>query len=62
MKRTTALSTQLYLTPDDHSRSLSLEEFESADSLEGHHYELIDVGCPPFFGPGEMRVSYKYRL
>jgi Uma2 family endonuclease len=34
--------TQLYLTPKDHGRPLSLEEFESAGGQEGYHYELID--------------------
>jgi Uma2 family endonuclease len=31
----------LVLTPADHGRALSLEEFESAGSEEGHRYELI---------------------
>jgi Uma2 family endonuclease len=35
------VKTQLYLTPADHGRRLTLEEFESADALEGYHYELI---------------------
>src|SRR5262245_55726838 len=34
--------TQLYLTPRDQGRPLSLEEFEHAGGLEGYHYELID--------------------
>jgi Uma2 family endonuclease len=34
--------TQLYLTPKDQGRPLSLEEFQHADSKEGYHYELID--------------------
>lgn len=33
---------QLYLTPKDQGRPLSLEEFEHAGSQEGYHYELID--------------------
>lgn len=36
------MATQLYLTPKDQGRALSLEEFEHADSQEGYHYELID--------------------
>lgn len=36
------MKTQLYLTPKDQGRALSLEEFERADSLEGYLYELID--------------------
>jgi Uma2 family endonuclease len=36
------MKTRLYLTPRDQGRALSLEEFESADSQEGYHYELID--------------------
>lgn len=36
------MTTQLYLTPRDRGRPLSLEEFESARSLEGYHYELIN--------------------
>jgi Uma2 family endonuclease len=36
------MTTQLYLTPKDQGRELSLEEFEGAGALEGYHYELID--------------------
>ncbi len=36
------MKTQLYLTPKDQGRVLSLDEFEHADSLEGYRYELID--------------------
>jgi len=36
------MQTKLYLTPDDHRRPLTLEEFEHADAQEGYHYELID--------------------
>jgi Uma2 family endonuclease len=36
------MKTQLYLTPRDQGRALSLEEFEHAGSQEGYHYELID--------------------
>ena len=36
------MRTQLYLTPADHGRPLTLDEFQTADSLEGHHYELIN--------------------
>ncbi len=36
------MRTQLYLTPRDRGRPLTREEFESADSREGYHYELID--------------------
>ncbi len=36
------MKTQLYLTPRDQGRAISLEEFEHADSLEGYRYELID--------------------
>ncbi len=36
------MKTQLYLTPKDQGRALSLEEFEHAGGLEGYHYELID--------------------
>jgi Uma2 family endonuclease len=41
-KRREAMRTQLYLTPRDRGRPLTLEEFEHADSREGFHYELID--------------------
>jgi hypothetical protein len=34
-------TTRLYLTPADHGRRLSLEEFESADAQAGFRYELI---------------------
>jgi Uma2 family endonuclease len=37
-----SMKTQLYLTPKDQGRSLSLEEFEHAGSQEGYHYELIE--------------------
>jgi Uma2 family endonuclease len=33
--------TLLSLTPRDHGRPLTLEEFESASTQEGHRYELI---------------------
>ncbi len=36
------METKLYLTPRDHGRPLTLEEFQSADSREGFRYELID--------------------
>jgi Uma2 family endonuclease len=36
------MKTQLYLTPRDQGRPVTLEEFENADSLEGFHYELIE--------------------
>jgi Uma2 family endonuclease len=36
------MPTQLYLTPRDHGRALSLEEFEHCSAQEGYHYELID--------------------
>jgi Uma2 family endonuclease len=36
------MKTLLHLTPDDHGRSLTLEEFEHAVAREGFRYELID--------------------
>jgi len=36
------MTTQIYLTPKDQGRALSLAEFESADAQEGYRYELID--------------------
>jgi Uma2 family endonuclease len=36
-----AMKPQLHLTPADHGRPLSLDEFESADAQEGFRYELI---------------------
>jgi Uma2 family endonuclease len=36
------MTTQVYLTPKDQGRALTLEEFEHADGQEGYHYELID--------------------
>jgi Uma2 family endonuclease len=36
------METKLYLTPRDHGRPLTLEEFQSADGREGYRYELID--------------------
>jgi Uma2 family endonuclease len=36
------MTMQLYLTPKDQGRALSLEEFEHASGQEGYHYELID--------------------
>jgi Uma2 family endonuclease len=35
------MTTQLYLTPADHGRALTLEDFLSAASQEGHRYEII---------------------
>lgn len=37
-----SMTTQLYLTPRDQGRPLSLEEFESASGQEGYQYELIE--------------------
>lgn len=36
------MTTQVYLTPQDQGRALSLEEFEHASGQEGYLYELID--------------------
>jgi Uma2 family endonuclease len=36
------MQTQVYLTPKDHGRPLTLEEFEHAASKEGYRYELIN--------------------
>ncbi len=36
------MAIQLYLTPQDRGRVLSLEEFEHASGQEGYHYELIE--------------------
>lgn len=36
------MKTQLYLTPEDQGRALTLEEFEHSDAQEGFRYELID--------------------
>ncbi len=41
-KTTPETITILQLGPDDHDRSLSREEFESARYQEGFHYELIE--------------------
>jgi Uma2 family endonuclease len=42
MKPHPSAPTSIYLTPADQGRRLTLEEFESADGLEGYRYELID--------------------
>src|SRR5437588_8188418 len=36
------MTTRLKIGPHDHGMPLSLEDFLSADTEEGHHYELID--------------------
>jgi Uma2 family endonuclease len=36
------MQTRVYLTPKDHGRPLTLEEFQHAGSRGGYHYELID--------------------
>ena len=36
------MHTRLYLTPADHGRALSWEEFASADAQEGYRYEMIE--------------------
>ena len=36
------MHTRLYLTPADHGRALSWDEFESADAEEGYRYEMIE--------------------
>ena len=45
------MQTRLYLTPADHGRSLTWDEFASADAREGYRYELIEgrlfVSPPP---------------
>jgi Uma2 family endonuclease len=35
------METKLYLTPRDHGRPLTLDEFRRADAREGYRYELI---------------------
>jgi Uma2 family endonuclease len=37
-----SMTTQLYLTPQDEGRPMSLEEFQAASGQEGYHYELIE--------------------
>ena len=36
------MSTALKIGPAEHGRRITLEEFQTADWVEGHHYELID--------------------
>lgn len=36
------MARQLYLTPQNQGRALTLEEFEHARGQEGYHYELIE--------------------
>lgn len=36
------MRTQLHLTPNDHGRRLTWEEFSTARGQEGHRYELIE--------------------
>ena len=36
------MRTKIYLTPADHGRPLSWEEFASADAEEGYRYEMIE--------------------
>jgi Uma2 family endonuclease len=36
------MQTQLYLTPADQGRELTMEEFDRAGALKGYRYELID--------------------
>ena len=36
------MQTKIYLTPADHGRALSWDEFESADAEEGFRYEMIE--------------------
>jgi len=36
------MSTVLQIGPEDHGRSMTLEEFQSGDYQEGFHYEIID--------------------
>jgi Uma2 family endonuclease len=38
------MRTQLYLTPNDHGRRLTWEEFSTAQHQEGSRYELIEGG------------------
>jgi Uma2 family endonuclease len=42
MGRRSNVQTQIYLTPKDQGRPLTLEEFQHAASRNGYHYELID--------------------
>ena len=44
------MQTRLYLTPADHGRELSWDEFASADAQEGYRYEMIEgkVFVSPF--------------
>ena len=36
------MQTRLYLTPADHGRAMSWDEFASADAEEGYRYEMIE--------------------
>ena len=36
------MQTRLYLTPADHGRALSWDEFASSDAEEGYRYEMIE--------------------
>ena len=48
------MRTKIYLTPADHGRPLSWDEYVSADAEEGYRYELIEgrvVVSPP---PGSL--------
>jgi Uma2 family endonuclease len=60
------VQTQVYLTPNDHGRRLSREEFEHAASQEGYHYELIDgrleVSPVPDFSHEHLRELLKVLL
>ena len=36
------MQTKIYLTPTDHGRALSWDEFEGADAQEGYRYDMIE--------------------
>ncbi len=60
------MRTQVYLTPQDQGRRLSLEEFEHAASQEGYRYELIhgrvEVSPIPDFPHDDLCQLIEHRL
>ena len=65
-EREKAVQTQLYLTPKDHGRPVTEEEFEHADGQEGYRYELIDgrveVSPSPDFPHEDIRDVLRRHL
>ena len=52
------MHTRLYLTPADHGRALTWNEYASSDAEEGYRYELIEGRVEVSPPPGSLHEDY----